>query len=223
MYATIDVRQPISDVVAAASNAEDLLEEAGVDYWFGWNQPLRAVCESAHVDPETIAFRLMARDTGVRDLGREGLVSLFSTVDQHFELRLQPALVRARRAAETLDDLAARSTAAAVLEGIDRVTHGHMESVRQMSPFAAALDIGADVTIDSQTVRHLTLDHNTLAMCAQDLRVLAEQGDGEFADAARALTREIHQHIKIAYNFILPRLVAATSDPTPRLSGSRPR
>jgi iron-sulfur cluster repair protein YtfE (RIC family) len=208
MYATVDLDQPIREVVESASNAEDLFEEAGIDYWFGWERSLRSACEAARVDPETIVFRLIARDEKVKDLSRLSLVSLFSMLDQHFKLRLEPVLLRTRRAAETLDDLGAKQCAAAVIDIIERIVSSHVQTVRRtFSPLVAAIDAGVSTTIDPQLLRQISLEHATLSARADDLRAQALE-DSEFALAARELVREIHHHIKIAYNFIHPRLVS---------------
>ena len=209
MYATIDVNQRLSEIVASAANAEDLLEEAGIDYWFGWDRPLKAACESAHVDPGTIAFRLIARDQDRRDDSDTSLVALFSRLDQHFEVRLEPALIRASREAEALED-APRNAAIAILDVITRVLRAHVETMRRsLSPVAAAVDIGVSARVDGQMLRHLALEHATLAARSDDLRALADRlDDSAFATAARALIREIHQHNKISYNFVLPRLAS---------------
>jgi hypothetical protein len=210
MYATIDPNGPLSHVVGVAANAEDLFEEEGIDYWFGWTRPLRAACEVAHVCPEDIAFRLLARDRGLKDPAKESLVTLLSDLDQHFDLRLEPALVKARNAAAKLEK-GARARCSSTIDTIDRVIQTHEATVRcTLGPIAAALDVGAEVNVDEKIVRHLAMDHSILALRANDLRADADQSQGtEFEAAARTLIREIHQHIKVSYNFILPRLVAA--------------
>jgi len=205
MYATIDPNRPLSDAVAAAANAEDIFEKQGIDYWFGWNQPLRAACADARVDPQDVVFRLVARDELPRDRSNQTLVALFSELDQQFDFRLEPAIRRARKAAPSPDALH-------LIELIEKMLDSHTMTVRRMlSPVAAALDLGAQTPVDAQIVRHLALQHSVLAVRARELYEEAARGEGtEFAEAARALVREIHQHIKISYNFILPRLTAAT-------------
>jgi hypothetical protein len=162
---------------------EGLFEEPGIDYWFGWNRPRE-----------------------------ESLVALFSAIDQHFEVRLEPALIRARRAAEALEDVPSKQYANAVLDVIYRVVSSHMKTVRRtLSPIVEALDAGVSVTIDLQLLRHIALEHATLSARANDLRPQADALEAsEFASAARVLIREIHQHIKIAHDFVHPRLVCAT-------------
>ncbi len=214
MYATVDSNEPLSDIVAAASNAEDLFEEEGIDYWFGWKQPLRQACEAAHVAPAEIAFRLVARDRAQRDPSTESLVTLMSALDQHFELKLEPALAAARTAAEKLGKPAGERCLNTIAL-IERMTRNHVETARRtLSPMAAAIDVGAAATLDEKVVRHMAMEHSLLAVRAGDLRDLAAHSpDAEFAAAARALIRELHQHVKISYNFVFPRLIAATRRP----------
>lgn len=214
MYAAIDPNQRVSDVVAAATNAEDLFEEEGIDYWFGWNDSLREACKQARVSPEEIVFRLMARDRAAKDRSKESLVSLLSELDQHYELRLGPALAAARAAAAKLD-AAPRSRCLSTLDTIDRVIQGHEETARQsLSPVAAALDVGAATSIDEKVLRGLAMEHSILALRATDLRDEAAHAESaEYASAARQLIREVHEHIKISYNFIMPRLIAAVHRP----------
>lgn len=214
MYAAIDPNEPLSDIVAAASNAEELFEEEGIDYWFGWTQPLRRACEVAHVAPSDIAFRLLARDRTPRNPSTESLVGLLSDLDQHYELKLGPALDRARTAAEKLEKPDGEQCIDTIAI-IERMTRNHVETARRtLSPVAAALDVGAAATLDEKILRHMAMEHSLLAMRAGDLRELAARSpNAEFAAAARALVRELHQHIKISYNFVFPRLAAATRRP----------
>jgi len=211
MYATIDPNRPLSEVVAAATNAEDLFEEEGIDYWFGWTQPFRTACEAAHVLPEEIAFRLLARDRSAKDPRQENLVSLLSDLDQQFDLRLEPALNQAHAAVAKLGPVG-RARCGSTIDTIERVIRAHVDTARRtLSPVAAAIDVGADVRIDEKILRHLAMEHSILALRAKDLREeAARAGVEEFTAAASHLVREIHQHIKLSFNFILPRLLQAS-------------
>ena len=163
----------------------DLFEEAGIDYRFGWDRP-----------------------------SEETLVALFSAIDQHFEVRLEPALIRARRAAEALEDVGSRQYAAAVLDVIYRVVSSHMQTVRRsLVQLVVAFDAGVSVTMDSELLRHVALEHATLFARANDLRAQADALEGsEFASAARVLIREIYQHISIADELSIHDLDARESE-----------
>ena len=59
----------------------------------------------------------------------------------------------------------------------------------------------------------LRLEHLDLARIARDLRAYAETSgiDDDLTDALRNVIHEVHHHLMVAYNFILPRLVTAAA------------
>jgi len=70
--------------------------------------------------------------------------------------------------------------------------------------------------VGRETLRILRLEHLDLAAMARDLRAesdrLPREGDAaELRATLRTVTREIHRHIKVAYNAILPRLIPAVT------------
>lgn len=59
------------------------------------------------------------------------------------------------------------------------------------------------------------MEHSVLALRAKDLREEAVRVEvSAFGTAASRLVREIHQHIKLSFNFILPRLLEASRRPS---------
>jgi iron-sulfur cluster repair protein YtfE (RIC family) len=208
--------RPISDVIALLPEAEDLLEDAGVDYWFGWERNLRGACEAADVDSVAIARRLLQCRPGT--LVRTewaSLAALLRQSDEQWRLCLAPSITLAGAAARRLAR-GGRERVTRLLGELQGQLGRHMAACRALSSLAEAIERGQAGVVDKETIRALRLQHLEFARIARDLKaetVGMEEGSGPAAPVAaiRTVVREIHRHIKVAHNFILPRLIPAVN------------
>jgi iron-sulfur cluster repair protein YtfE (RIC family) len=206
----------ICDVIAGSPEAEDILENAGVDYWFRWKRMLRPACQAAHVDPDEVAARLVScppRPGGESQPAT--LAALLRDSDQQWRQRIAPAITAVVTAAARLTG--GRAAGATRLLGeLQRQLEQHMATSRSLLPAADAIERGQAGILDCETLRTFRLEHLEFARIARDLRAEADRlaADADAAElvaAMRTVIREIHRHNKVGYNFILPRLVAAAA------------
>lgn len=204
----------ICDLVADCPEAEDILENAGVDYWFGWERTLQAACEAANVDPKKVIVELEACPRSIAGEPQPvDFATLLRESDQIWLDRLSPAIAAALNAASTLKGERVRETTDLIGELQEQLAR-HMASSAALLPLADAIERRQASAVSRETVRKFRLDHLEFARIARDLRGNVEELQADtnaqtLALALRTVIREIHHHIKLAYNFILPRLVAA--------------
>ena len=55
------LEEPIAEVIARTSNAEEIFEDFGIDYWFGCDQTLEHACAQLDADPQKVAALLHAK------------------------------------------------------------------------------------------------------------------------------------------------------------------
>ena len=204
----------ICDVIDGSAEAEDILEEAGVDYWFGWERMLRPACEAANVDPDDLAARLIScRPTAGGEPQPATLGELLRQSDQQWRERLAPAIASVVAAGAGLR--AGRSEGATrLLLDLQKQLERHLAASRALLPVAGAIEEGQAGSVGRESIRAFRLEHLDFARMARDLgqeadRLAADADLAEVVSAMRTVIREIHRHIKVGYNFILPRLVAA--------------
>jgi hypothetical protein len=206
----------ICDVIARLPEAEEILENAGVDYWFGWERKFRGACEAAHIDPHALAGRMIDCPPGTDSEPRATtLTGLLLESNDHWARRLLPAIDAACASFAGGAD-GAGERAAALLCELRRELGAHMEASRSLLSIAAAIDAGQPALVNRRTVRSLQLKHLELSRIAQDLKDEASRMTSQPAltgpaVAIRTVVREVHRHLKVAYNFILPRLVPAVA------------
>ena len=214
----------ICDIVSTSPAAEDVLDDAGVDYWFGWERPLRDACKAAHVDAAALEARLAACPIGGRcEEGPVTLLALLRESDEQWSKRLQPALAAASHSVFGMSGKRGR-TATQLLEELRTLLERHMQTSRSLQTSAAAIEGGSRGVISKETLRRLRLEHLAFIGIADDLRNeaarLAEaEGKSGVAAALRRVVRETRRHVKVGYNFIVPRLLPAVR---PRSSGCEP-
>jgi len=201
--------QRVCDVIAGFADAEDVLEQAGVDYWFGSDETLGAACEAARADPKEVASRL----AGCQLCAHSGsppasLAALLRESDEQWRGRLAPAIARAIAIAEMR-----RPAISRLVQELKRRIEQHMATSRSLLPAAEAIERGEAGVLHPRTLRMLRLEHLDLARIARDLRAYAETSgiDDDLTDALRNVIHEVHHHLMVAYNFILPRLVTAAA------------
>lgn len=200
----------LCDLVAVSPAAEEVLEDAGIDYWFGWERPLRVACEAAHIDVDELSARLSScRPSALIGSQPAKLVMLLRDSDEQWRAQLAPAIAKALVLAGNRHPTTTR-----LLKELQTALNRHMKTSRSLEPAADDIEQAQAGSVDRETIRSFRLDHLDLARIAADLReeaarLRADAGTAALADALRIVIRETHRHIKVAHNFILPRLVAA--------------
>ena len=201
--------QRVCDVLAGFPEAEDVLEQAGVNYWFAGDERLAAACNAAHADPGEIASRLNAcQPCAQSDARPVTLAALLRESDDYWRQRLGPAI----ETAITTASIRQRHSTSRLLHELKERLEQHTATSRSLMPAADAIERGEPGVLHQQILRTLRLDHLDLARLARDVRAQADTvaaEDAALTDALRTVVREIHHHLSVAYNFILPRLVAA--------------
>ncbi|MBV9067962.1 MAG: hypothetical protein JO093_11070 [Acidobacteria bacterium] len=200
--------QRVCDVIAGFPDAEDVLEQAGVDYWFGLDEILGAACEAADADPNDVASRLGAcRPCAQGDSPPVSLAALLRESDAQWRERLAPAIAKAGAIAALRHPALSR-----LLQQLKKRLEVHTATSHSLLPAAEAIERGEAGVLEQKTLRTLRLEHLELARLARDLRAYADRSDIDDAaltEALRGVIHEVHHHLMVAYNFILPRLVAA--------------
>jgi iron-sulfur cluster repair protein YtfE (RIC family) len=212
--AMVTEEKRICDVVAGSPEAEDVLEDAGIDYWFGWEQMLGAACGAANVNPDELARRLVScRPSAAVESQPATLARLLADSDEQWRATLAPAIATALAAAARVTsqrgDVAIR-----LLKELQVALERHMTTSQLLLVAAEAIEQAQAGSVDQKTLRSLRLEHLDFARLASGLRAeavrLASDAEaGELVAAMRTVIRETHRHLKVAYNFILPRLVPA--------------
>lgn len=203
-------QQRLCDVVAGVPEAEDVLERAGVDYWFGGDETLSDACKAAHADPGEVASRLDACGCADGNPPPATLAELLRESDEQWLQRLAPA-IDAGISAASLRECTATSR---LLQKLKKLMEKHAATTRSLLPAADAIERGEPGVLHHETLRALRLDHLDLARVARDLRDYANTlpaDKADLADALRAIVRETHHHLMVSYNFILPRVVTAAA------------
>ena len=202
------------DVIAGSADAEDFLENAGVGYWLGRDRVLGPACEAANVDRDEVAYRVAScRPCKHGEPRPARLAALLRESDNQWIQLLAPAIAAAVSAAQLTKG---RHRATRLLSELQGQFEQHMATSESLMPMADSIEHGDGGIVGLVTLRSLRLEHLDLARIARDLgaeaeRIEADADVAELVAALRTVIREIHHHIKIAYNFILPRLVAAAT------------
>jgi iron-sulfur cluster repair protein YtfE (RIC family) len=205
----------VCDVIASSPDAEDVLENAGVDYWFGWDRKLGQACEAANVDPDELASRLVSGRPCAHSEPRPAkLAALLKESDAQWIQRIAPSIAAAVAAARLRKERG--DGAARLLNELEIHFEQHMATSESLMPMADSIEHGEAGIVGLVTLRTLRLEHLEFARIASGLRAEAERlgADADVAElvaAMRTVIREIHRHIRVAHNFILPRLVAAAT------------
>lgn len=205
----------ICDVIAGSPDAEEVLENAGVDYWFGWDRMLGPACEAANIDPGELASRLGSCRPCARSEPRPvRLAALLHESDEQWIQRIAPAIAAAVGAARLTAERGHHATR--LLSELQGHFAQHMATSESLMPMADSIENGEGGIVGLVTLRTLRLEHLELARIARELRAEEERlaADTDAADlvaAMQTVIREIHRHIRVAHNFILPRLVAAAT------------
>ncbi len=208
----------ISAVIANTSNAEDVLEECGIDYWFDCNRTLAAACAAAHIDVAALEERLLPSASVATQPADKSISILIDELNSHLRTSIRPAILGVRKAAASVSDARTNDLLTMVGE-IEAMISIHFELLRRVMPA-----VTSDTTVREHTnpeqrvVRDLALQHALLALRvkkAVDLASqLARKGTAEaiaLAGIARQLAKEIHHHIRISYQMVMPYLFAMAS------------
>lgn len=194
--------QPVSAVIGSTSNAEEVFEECGIDYWFGGDKTLADACAAAHLDVDALEKRLIVSETGVHP-ERERFQTLMDELLSHLDSSIRPAIAAMRSAAAAVSDPRAVSLVV-MIEAIDAMTsmHAVLLRVRVMREISAGED-----ALQQTVVRDLALQHGLLAVRIRKVVALcAEIGSPPLSAAAQRLAKEIHHHIRISYEAVMPQL-----------------
>ncbi len=215
--------QPISAVIASTSNAEDLLEDCGIDYWFGCDQTLATACSAAHVDVAALEKRLLASaPIASSEPERQGVSVLIEELNSHLDTAIRPAILHIRTAAADVSD-ARISKVLQIVDQIEAMISVHIALLRRVMPAitsaaAAGTSKGNRATLEQRVVRDLALQHALFAVRVKKVvdlcSMLATDGALEgaaLARAARQLSKEIHHHIRISYQAVMPHLFEVAS------------
>lgn len=201
-------------MIAGSADADDFLENAGVGYWLGRDRGLGTLPAAASVDSGEGASRIEScRPCKYGGPRPAELAALLRESDKQWIQRLVPAIATAADAARLTKG---RHRATRLLSELQGHSEQHMATSESLLPMADSIEHGDGGIVGLVTLRTLRLEHLDLARIAHDLRAEAGrlEADGDVAAlvaALRTLISEIHHHIEIAYNFILPRLVAAAT------------
>jgi len=207
--------QRICDVVATSPEAEDILEDAGIDYWFGWERMLGAACAAANVDTDVLAGRLSSCRPCAISEPPSSLAKLLRESEDQWKVTLAPAIRTALISAAALhggrEDVASQR-----LHALEAALAKHMETSRTLLLAAEAIEQGRAGSVDRETIRSLRLEHLDFARIANDLRdeaarLAPDDAAANLVAALRVVIRETHRHLKVAYNFILPQVVKAAA------------
>lgn len=203
--------QRVCDVIAGFPDAEDVLEQAGVDYWFGGDEILGVACKDAHADPAEVVSRIAACCPCARgDSPSATLAALLRESDEQWRQRLAPAIETALTTAR----IRSHPAASGPLRELKKRLEHHMATSHSLLPAAEAIGRGEAGVFDPTTLRALRLEHLDLARLVRDLRAYAEASganDADLADVLRGVIHEVHHHLMMAYNIILPQLVTAAA------------
>jgi hypothetical protein len=201
--------QPLSAIISHAPGAEDVFEECGIDYWFGGDKTLASACAAARIDVDALEKRLAACEVPPAEPLSEPFLTLLGELLAHFDLAIAPAVLNVRIAASELTDPRAGDVAA-MMDAIETMTSAHavLLRVRVIQEIAAA-----SARIEQRVVRDLALQHALLAVRVRKLIALCSElaGDAgvrtaQLLRAAHQLAREIHHHIRISYEAVMPYL-----------------
>ncbi len=223
------VDQPIAAVIANTSNAEDVLEDCGIDYWFGCDATLGAACAARHVDPAIIVSRLspLPERSGPMRSAPESLSGILEELKAHFADAIRPALQGLKATAICVPE-SRRPEFSSMVNSIEDLISTHEELVRtRLVRLVEAIEATAGQNpaqpIDRRVLQQLALHHALFAFRIRELtefvsRVAAE-GPAEataLITATRQLRQQLHHHIRIGYNDVMPRLVALAAATKPR-------
>jgi iron-sulfur cluster repair protein YtfE (RIC family) len=223
------VDQPIASVIANTSNGEDVLEDSGIDYWFGCDATLGEACAARHVDPADVVSRLspLPERSGPMKSAPESLSAILEELNAHLAESILPALQGIKAAAIRVPE-SGRSEFSSMVNSIEDLISTHEELVRTrlvrpVEAIEATAGRDAAPPIDRRVLQQLALHHALLAFRIRELtefvsRVAAE-GPAEataLITATRQLRQQLHHHIRIGYNNVMPRLVALAAATKPR-------
>lgn len=212
--------QRISAVIACASNAEELLEECGIDYWFDCDRTLGAACAGARVDVAALENRLLASPKPGGPQPEDGCLSdVIGAVTCDLDAAVRPAIVGVRTVAARVSG-AGVADYLKIIDDIESMISAHERLVRaHVMPAIAA---PPSVALDQHVVRELARQHALLALrvkkAADVCKRLAADGSAESATldcATRRLAQAIHHHVRISYQNVMPQLFALVSKRPP--------
>jgi hypothetical protein len=206
--------QKICDVLSSHPAAEEVFESLGVDYWFGWNRPLRSACEAAHVDSGEVAARLAEGPTEAEPaLVPDSLKALLLESGQQAGSELLPGIERTECSARLLPE--GGQPIVRLLDRLRRLIGAHLRLANSLLATSEAIDANLpDAFVDQGVLRRLRLDHLELLRLSKELGAacgaLPPSPQAERCSAeVKQVVRAIHRHVKSSYNFILPRLLTA--------------
>lgn len=196
--------EPISTVIARASNAEDVFEACGIDYWFAGDRTLRAACAAANVDVGDVEKQLVpcADDGGVKPAEAEA-ATLVRELDAHFDAAIRPAMARVRDALRDVPP-ASRATLSRTVNHLDAVLASHAELLS--SYVLPAIAPRGEIRSNYAVVRQLAQQHALLAIRVRNLTDACPAGNEAFTRAARELAHAVHHHLRISYAGVMPHL-----------------
>lgn len=195
--------EPISTVLTRASNAEDVLEACGIDYWFDGDRTLSAACAAANVDVGDVEQKLTpCADDGASSV-ETSVATLVRELDSHFDATIRPAMARVREALREVP-AEARPALTRTVNHLDAVLASHAELLS--SYVLPAIAPRGEIRSNYAVVRQLAQQHALLAIRVRNLTDACPAGNEAFACAARELAHAIHHHLRISYAGVMPHL-----------------
>ena len=201
--------EKIREIVSRKPAAEAALEEAGIDYWFDWERSLESACDRAGVDAACLIGQIDQLPDGTLPPQPPSLTGKLVQSATELEDRLLPAIRNASELVEKEPGVPS-GYVLFLLRSMEKQLMLHRQRSERLLPVAQTIDTGRRAWLARQHLRELELDHVDLAQSAEALRYeaaeLRKRGMSDAADAIRQVIHLLHQHIKLAHNFVFPAL-----------------
>lgn len=219
----LDPHQSLVRIVAQSRDAERVLEQLGVDYWFGGDASLERACERAGVPLSVVAERLLHLTP---PSAREPFTAanLIAEIDRHYGRVLTPAMrgveerVRRVRSQYRHSQL---GQIAQLVHCIDRQLSDHLALGRTLLfPYFVELEKSVQTATPAQPMKlsacwrgRMALDHTELLGDLLEARrllssVLPEPAPPpsvrRAAEAMRQVEEALHHHVLLEYQCLFP-------------------
>lgn len=218
----LDPHQSLVRIVAQSREAERLLEQLGVDYWFGGDASLERACERAGVPLAVVAERLLR--LGPASHEPFTAAHLIAEIERHHARVLTPAMraveerVRRVRSQYRHSQL---GQIAQLVHCIDRQLSDHMALGRTLLfPYFQELEKAVQTSMPVQPMKlsacwrgRMAVDHTELLNDLLEARrllssVLPEPAPPpsvrRAAEAMRQVEESLHHHVLLEYQCLFP-------------------
>ena len=231
---TANMQQTVGELAFEVPGATRIFETAGIDYCCGGKRSLRAACEMAGVDPETMLASLAAREAATPRRPGEGLAGysleqlIEHIVGKHHAftvrelVRLEGLLGKVRGKHESAHPELADVGYAFALLFVDLMPHMQKEE-RILFPYIVAMERAAAAGAPAPpapfgTVRNpitaMMAEHDTAGDLLAEIRAATanfELPEGACAsfhalyEGLKDLERDLHEHIHLENTVLFPR------------------